>query len=89
MNALHILYYLLQFDGGSHLTLFSNFIIHALITCVILRFTSGATPAYCIGVSMAAKLLPSMYLQMRLQALVEVRGSNPQPPVLHTTSTAL
>ena len=33
------------------------------LTCVILRFTSGVTPADCIEVSMAAKPFRSRYLQ--------------------------
>ena len=40
------------------------------------RFTSGVTPANCIEVSMAAEPFRSTYLQMCLQALVEVRGLN-------------
>ena len=40
-----------------------------------LRFTSGATPADCIEVNMAAKLFRSTYLQTCPQALVEVWGS--------------
>ena len=46
--------------------------IVCFFTYVILRFTSGVTPADCIEVSMAAKLFWSTYLQMCLQALVEV-----------------
>ena len=42
------------------------------LTCVILRFTSGATPADCIEVSMAAERFQSTYLQTCLQVLVEV-----------------
>ena len=53
------------------------------LTWLILRFTSGATPAECIGVSMAAQPFWSIYLQMCLQALVEVQGSNPWPSMLH------
>ena len=39
-----------------------------------LRFISGATPANCIEVSMAAEPFWSMYLQTCSQALVEVQG---------------
>ena len=56
---------------------------------VILRFTSGATPADCIEVRMAAKPFQSVYLQTCPQALVEVWGSNPRPSVPHAASTAL
>ena len=56
------------------------------LTCclnsVILRFTSGATPADCMRVNMAAEPFRSTYLQICSQALVEARGSN-------ATSTAL
>ena len=44
------------------------------LACMILRFTSGAMPADCIEVSMAAEPFWSMYLQMCPQALMEVRG---------------
>ena len=44
------------------------------LACVILRFTSGATPAGCIEVSMAAKPFWFTYLQTCLQALVEVQS---------------
>ena len=46
------------------------------LTCVILRFTSGVTPADCIEVSMAAEPFQSRYLRTCPQALVEVRGSS-------------
>ena len=55
-----------QSQGGS---LFAHF-----LAWVITRFTSGATPADCIEVSMAAEPLGSMYWQTCPQALVEVRG---------------
>ena len=42
------------------------------LTSVILRFTSGVTPADCIEVSIAAKSFWSTYLQTCPQALVEV-----------------
>ena len=45
-------------------------------TCVILRFTSGVTPADC-----TAGPFRSMYVQTCPQALVEVRGSNLRPSV--------
>ena len=40
-------------------------------------FTSGATPADYIEVSMAAEPFWSTYLQMCLQAMVEVWGLEP------------
>ena len=46
------------------------------LACVILRLTSGVTPADCIEVSIAAKPFQSTYLQTCPQALVEVRGLN-------------
>ena len=49
------------------------------LTCVILRFTSGVTPADCIEVSMAAKSFQFMYLQTCPQALAEVHFSNSWP----------
>ena len=55
-----------QSQGGS---------LACFLTCVILRFTSDATPADCIEVSMAAEPFRSMYLQTCPQALVEVRAS--------------
>ena len=52
------------------------------LACVILRFTSGATPADCLQVSMAAKRFCSTYLQIMCpQAVVKVQGSNPWPSV--------
>ena len=42
-----------------------------LLTCVILRFTSGATPADCIEVSMAAKPFPSGF-SLGFQLLYEI-----------------
>ena len=51
-----------QSKGGS---------LACFLTCVVLRFTSGATPADCIEVSMAAKPFQTTYLQMCPQALVE------------------
>ena len=39
------------------------------LTCVILRITSGVTPADCIEISMTAEIFRSTYLQMCLQAL--------------------
>ena len=53
-----------QSQGGS---------LVCFLACVILRFTSGATPADCIEVSLAAKPFGSTYLQMCLQTLVKVR----------------
>ena len=47
------------------------------LTCMILRFTSGVTPADCIEVSMVAKPFRSTYLQICPQALVEVQGIKP------------
>ena len=60
--------------------------LHALSPACneFLRFTSGATPADCIEVSMAAEPFRSTYLQMCLQALVEVWGSNLWPSVPQT-----
>ena len=58
-------------------------------SCLILRFTSGATPAECKGVSMAAKPFRSTYLQTCPQALVEVQASNPWLSVPYAASTAL
>ena len=43
------------------------------LACVILRFTSGATPAECIEACMAAELFQSTHLQTCPQALVEIR----------------
>ena len=51
------------------------------LACVILRLTSVVTPADCIEVKMVAEPFWSMYLQTCLQALVEVRGSNPRQSV--------
>ena len=51
------------------------------LTCGILRFTSGVTPADCIEASMAAKPFWPTHLQMCLQTLLEVQGSNPWPSV--------
>ena len=42
------------------------------LACMILRFTSGVTPADCIEVSMVAEPFEYMHLQTYLQALVEV-----------------
>ena len=54
------------------------------LTCGILRFTSGVTPADCIEVSMAAEPFRSRYLQMCPQALVEVRaGPGLEPMTAH------
>ena len=39
--------------------------LHAFSLAVIVRFTSGVTPADCIGVSMVAEPFRSTYLQMR------------------------
>ena len=50
---------------------------------VILRFTSGVTPADCIGVSLATEPFWSMYLQTWPQSMVEVWGLNPWLSVLH------
>ena len=47
-------------------------IFTCFLACVILRFTSGATTADCIEVSMANEPFWSMYLQMGSQALMEV-----------------
>ena len=57
--------------------------LHALLPArnEFLRFSSGATPADCIQVSMAAEPFWSIYLQTCPQALVEVRGLNPWPSV--------
>ena len=51
------------------------------LACVILKFTSGVTPADCIEVSMAAEAFWSMYLQACPQALVE--GSGLEPTTVH------
>ena len=59
------------------------------LTCVILRFTFCVTPADCIEVSMAAGPFWSLYLQTCLQALVEVRGSNPRSPMPLAAITVL
>ena len=61
------------------------------LTCVILRFTSGVTPADCVEVSMAAKPFWSTYLHLQMcpQALLEVRGStlilHKRSPVIFTS----
>ena len=52
-----------QSQGGS---------LACFLACVILKFTSGMTPADCIEVSMAAKPFQSTYLQTCSQALWEV-----------------
>ena len=50
-----------------------------ILACVILRFTSGVTPADCKEVSMAVEPFCPMYLQTCPQALVEVRaGTGPE-----------
>ena len=54
----------MQSQGGS---------LACFLTWVILRFTSGVTPANCIDVSMAAKPFWSKYLQTCPQALAEVQ----------------
>ena len=69
-----------QSQGGSLFTCF--------LACVILRFTSGVTPADCIEVGMVVEPFPSMYLWTCLQALVEVQGWNPSTTV-RTAGTAL
>ena len=51
------------------------------LACVILRFTSGATPDDCIGISMADKPFQSTYLQTCSQAFEDVWSSNPRPSV--------
>ena len=48
------------------------------LTWVILRFTSGATPTDCIGISMVAEPFQSTYFQT-----CPCRGSNPWPSVPH------
>ena len=45
------------------------------LTYVILRFTSGLTPADCIEINMAAEPFWSRHLQRCPQVLVKVRGS--------------
>ena len=54
-----------QSQGGS-------FFCVCFLSCVILRFTSGVTPADCVEVSMAAEPFRSTYLQTCPKALVEV-----------------
>ena len=55
-----------------------DFSLARFLTCMQFpRFTSGATPADCIEVNMAAKPFWSVFLC--LQALLEIQGSNPQP----------
>ena len=54
----------LQSQGGS---------LACFLACVIRRFTSSATPADCIEVSMTAEFLRSMYLQTCPQALVNLK----------------
>ena len=61
-----------QGQGGS---------LACFLTCVILRFTSSATPADCIEVSIAAEPFQSTYLQMCPQALVEILGLSPRPSI--------
>ena len=56
-----------QSQGGSPVCV-------CFLTCVILRFTSGVTPADCTEVSTAAQPFRFMYLQTCPQALVEVRA---------------
>ena len=48
------------------------------LTCVILRFTSGATPADCIEVSMAGRPFQYIYLQIPCG-----EGLNPWPYMLY------
>ena len=54
-----------QSQGGS---LFAYF-----LASVILRFTSGVSPTDFLMANMTVKPFRSMYLQMSLQALLEVR----------------
>ena len=55
-----------------------GWILASFLTCAILRFTSSATTADCVEVGMEAEPIPSTYLQMCPEALVEVQGSNQQ-----------
>ena len=52
-----------QSQGGS---------LACFLTSVTLRFISGATPAECMGISMAAKPFKSTHVQMCPQALEKV-----------------
>ena len=57
-----------QSQGGSFFACF--------LVCVILRFTSGATPADCTEVGMAAEPFRSTYLEMCPQALVDIQAGD-------------
>ena len=68
-----------QSQGGS---------LACFLTCVILRFTSGVTPADCIEGNMAAEPFQSTYLQMCPQALVSALGFKARVDPLRAFSLA-
>ena len=61
-------------------------IMHAFLTCVILRFTSGVTPADCTEVSMVAEPFEPVLIEVSTSI---GGGSGLEPTTLCAASTVL